>query len=72
MNTSYQFDYFENELMKSEIKRLTANVDSHSEALTRLFLENGLYGAKKVLDVGCGTEAMINLFSNFLRLYLFS
>ncbi|MDQ0116747.1 class I SAM-dependent methyltransferase [Paenibacillus harenae] len=66
MNTSYQFDHFEHEHMKSEIKRLTANVDSHSEALTRLFLENGLYGAKNVLDVGCGTGAMIDLFSKFL------
>jgi hypothetical protein len=48
MNVSYQFDQFEPEHMKSEIKRLTANVDSHSETLTRLFLENGLYRAETV------------------------
>lgn len=66
MNVSYQFDRFEQEQMKSEIKRLTANVDSHSEALVRLFSENGLFEAKNVLDVGCGTGAMIDLFSQFL------
>jgi ubiquinone/menaquinone biosynthesis C-methylase UbiE len=63
MNVSYQFDQFESEHMKSEIKRLTANVDSHSETLTRLFLEHGLYRAENVLDVGCGTGAMLDLFS---------
>ncbi|WP_409343352.1 class I SAM-dependent methyltransferase [Paenibacillus sp. MBLB4367] len=66
MNVSYQFDRFDQEQMKSEIKRLTANVGSHSEALVRLFFENGLYGAKNVLDVGCGTGTMIELFSKYL------
>lgn len=66
MNTSYQFDCFDQEHMKSEITRLSKNVESHSKTLSKLFLENGLYGAKNVLDVGCGTGAMINLFSNLL------
>jgi ubiquinone/menaquinone biosynthesis C-methylase UbiE len=66
MNMSYQFDNFEQEQSVSEIQRLTANVDSHSETLIRLLFENGLYGAKNVLDVGCGTGAMIELFSKLL------
>lgn len=66
MNATYRFDHFEQEQMKSEINRLTANVDSHSEALLRLFFENDLYESKNVLDVGCGTGAMIELFSKIL------
>lgn len=66
MNNSYQFDHFNPELMKSEITRLTENVGSHSQALAKLLLENGLYKARNVLDVGCGTGAMIQLFSTLL------
>ncbi|WP_170885463.1 methyltransferase domain-containing protein [Bacillus alkalicellulosilyticus] len=66
MNKSYQFDQFKPEQMKSEVKRLTENVESHFQVLINLFLENGLYGARKVLDVGCGTGAMVNLISDCL------
>ncbi|MCK0473233.1 hypothetical protein [Halalkalibacter sp. APA_J-10(15)] len=57
MNKSYQFDQFKTEQMKSELERQTKNVESHSQILMSLFFENGLYGSKKVLDVGCGTGA---------------
>lgn len=66
MNTSYQIDRFDKEHLKNEMKRLSENVDSHSHTLSQLFLENGLYGAKHILDVGYGTGAMINLFSGLL------
>ncbi|UOQ83433.1 class I SAM-dependent methyltransferase [Gracilibacillus salinarum] len=66
INSSYQFDRFKPERMQSEGRRLTKNVESHSQTLMQLFLEKGLYEAQKVLDVGCGTGAMIDLFSNVL------
>jgi len=66
MNQGYLFDRFEVQQKKSEIDRLTKNVSSHSQALAEIFLNNGLIEANKVLDVGCGTGAMISLFSELM------
>lgn len=65
-NASYRFDQFTDEQKNSEFQRLTANVGSHSEALVRLFFENGFSDAKHILDVGCGTGAMMELFSQLM------
>ncbi|NMO96594.1 methyltransferase domain-containing protein [Paenibacillus lemnae] len=66
MNQTYKFDSFQENHKKSEIDRLTKNVDSHSKALCEHFLSNGLLSAKSVLDVGCGTGAMLEMFSSIL------
>ena len=66
MQTS-QFDNFPNHRKHSEIERLTTNVDSHSKALADLLLTNGLYGSNEVLDVGCGTGAMLQLLASLLE-----
>ena len=64
---TYQFDNFPNHRKHSEIERLTTNVDSHSKALADLLLTNGLYGSNEVLDVGCGTGAMLQLLASLLE-----
>lgn len=66
MNQSYVFDSFENDQKKSEIERLTKNIGSHSKALCEYFLNHGLMSSQKVLDVGCGTGAMLNMFADLL------
>lgn len=65
-NLSYTFDSFDDQLKSREIERLTSNVDSHSKVMTEIFLNNGLHEAKKVLDVGCGTGAMIDMFAKLM------
>lgn len=67
MKRAYSFDHFTNDQKKAEINRLTANVESHSKTLAELLLTNGLSHSKKVLDVGCGTGAMIDLFASILK-----
>lgn len=66
MNQTYVFDSFEQQQQDSEIQRLTKNIGNHSRALCEYFLSNGLLTSKKVLDVGCGTGAMLNMFAEIL------
>lgn len=66
MKNTYSFDTFEDKLKLIEIERLTKNVDNHSKTITSIFLNHGLIHSSKVLDVGCGTGAMLNLFAPML------
>jgi ubiquinone/menaquinone biosynthesis C-methylase UbiE len=66
LKQTYQFDSFGEQTKKSEISRLTANVESHSKALLDIFLNNGLLESRKILDVGCGTGEMTRMFSSIL------
>ncbi|MCC2686111.1 MAG: ubiquinone biosynthesis methyltransferase UbiE [Paenibacillaceae bacterium] len=66
MNPSYAFDTFTKTHKQSEIERLTRNVASHSKALCEHFMANGLISSKKVLDVGYGTGAMLNMFASLM------
>jgi ubiquinone/menaquinone biosynthesis C-methylase UbiE len=66
MTQTYKFDDFQENRKKSEINRLTMNVESHSKILCEYFLNNGLISSKNVLDVGCGTGAMLNMFADIL------
>ncbi|HIW32546.1 MAG TPA: methyltransferase domain-containing protein [Candidatus Paenibacillus intestinavium] len=66
MQQTYTFDAFEENLKLNEIERLTKNVDIHSKTISDIFLSHGLIHSSKVLDVGCGTGAMLHLFANML------
>lgn len=66
MTNTYLFDSFQDQQQKDEITRLTKNVDSHSKALCEHFFNNGLLHSKKLLDVGCGTGAMLDMFASLL------
>ena len=66
MNNTYLFDHFQNQQQKAEIDRLTSNVGSHSKPICEFFINNGLLSSKRVLDVGCGTGAMLDLFANII------
>lgn len=66
MNRTYIFKNFSDSIKKSEIVRLSGNVASHSKILCEHFLNNGLSESGSVLDIGCGTGAMLHMFSNIL------